>query len=133
MADESSNQTSGTLRYSPRGAHVLGTMGIRRNPDSSTKSGWAPNRATILLPGANPPRPTSEWPPRSVRRAAAQASGGSIPAWPLTVRCGRGDTAPAIPGQSLRQSVSWSRSPSGTRSQRPPSGAGTEGPRGFAP
>src|SRR5213593_1425257 len=32
----------------PRGAHVLRTLGISRNPDSSTKTRWAPSRAAFF-------------------------------------------------------------------------------------
>jgi len=37
----------------PRGAQVFRTVGIRRKPDSSTKTMWAPSRAAFFLPWAS--------------------------------------------------------------------------------
>ncbi len=45
------------MGVSPRGAQVLRSTGIRRNPDSSTKTRWAPSRAAFFYtrPFAVPP------------------------------------------------------------------------------
>src|ERR1700676_596979 len=42
------------MGVSPCGAQVRTTVGIKRKPDSSAKTMWAPSRAAFFLPAANP-------------------------------------------------------------------------------
>lgn len=39
----------------PTGAQLLATVGVKRKPDSSAKTRWAPSRAAFFLPSASPP------------------------------------------------------------------------------
>jgi hypothetical protein len=52
-------QLAGVVVVFPTGAHVLATVGVRRNPDSSAKTRWAPSRVTFFLPAATLPERTS--------------------------------------------------------------------------
>ncbi len=83
----------------PTGAHVLATVGVRRNPDSSAKTRWAPSRVTFCLPAASLPERTSRCSSHPFPELACWASGGSSP--------GCASAARRDPDGIEHETVSW--------------------------
>jgi hypothetical protein len=63
----------------PTGRHVVRTDRIRRNPASSTKTGWALNRAMCYFRGARPRASRQRWRVRPAPGPDARVSGGPTP------------------------------------------------------
>src|SRR6266481_1102149 len=96
----------------PAGAHVRTTLGIRRKPDSSAKTMWAPSRAAFFLSAASLFVSSARWLFHPVPARAVLASEDSIASGAATGRHGRDDTEPGTPAGSVPQcgpsSTGWS-------------------------
>src|ERR1019366_7732807 len=108
----------------PLGAQVLTTRGIKRKPDSSAKTRWAPSRVAFFLSAASLSVASAQWHSHPSPGRGVLVSAGSSSDCASSVRRDRGGTGFRTDSGSIPQCEPWSRDWSCSRASSAPAGEG---------